>query len=406
MRTTATLAVAAVLGAPGAAIADALPLPSPADPLANLPGVGLAPDRLLTSRTPGPVTNTEAVTVAVGPDGAPVRVTVEQRLRLTGTGDFQVRERGPARRVEPVGAAQPPVLKLGTVVWQGFSPGGRSLAARLTLDPQLEAARLPLAVRLTARDRAGARATLGPGGRIPGGATVTVTLVNQSTTTVPVTAGAADAVPLARALDTLLAAARHPQPVQPPVAGAGLPEALPGRRDGTGTAQVTAPLVVRGTVSGGTVTGPGTTATPGGGTVRGTLAATAQFTVAAPPEGAPLRLDLAVQPWLDARVLAPPPPNRSWRDWAAAGPDRAARAAATATLMTSTAAAARSASYVPYLDADLPGTTRTTFRYVVAPAAAVARPVAPMQPRPGAIALAALALGAILANAGLLWRLS
>ncbi len=172
--------------APAAAAGvNRLRLPRLVDEVPVLGGVGLAPDRLLTSRTPGPVTNREAVTVAVGADGTPAAVTVEQRISISRTGDYQVRERGPARRVEGMADTVPPVLKLGTVVWQGFSPGRRELAARLTLDAGLEAPRLPLAVRLQFTARDGRGTTLGPGGVVPGPGTVTVTLTNS--TAVPVT---------------------------------------------------------------------------------------------------------------------------------------------------------------------------------------------------------------------------
>jgi hypothetical protein len=94
---------------------------------------------------------------------SPPRVLVEQRLRLTGQGDYQVRERGPARASEALGDEPPPVTKFGAVVWQGFSPGSRELAARLTLDPLLEA---PAPARCGSRRRtraaAGARAARCP----------------------------------------------------------------------------------------------------------------------------------------------------------------------------------------------------------------------------------------------------
>src|SRR5438309_12110575 len=52
------------------------------DPLKNA-GLGLRRDRLLTSVVPGPVVNTEQLTVAVGPSGAPEVVTDLQQLVIT-----------------------------------------------------------------------------------------------------------------------------------------------------------------------------------------------------------------------------------------------------------------------------------------------------------------------------------
>lgn len=66
-----------------------------------------------------------------------------------GEGDYQVRERGPARSARSLSDLDPPITKFGAVVWQGFSPGSRELAARLVLDPLLEAPRLPLGVTTT-----------------------------------------------------------------------------------------------------------------------------------------------------------------------------------------------------------------------------------------------------------------
>lgn len=399
---------AQLLVAPAAAAATSrLPLPRPIDEVPVLVGVGLATDRLLTTRAPGPVTNREAVTVAVGPDGTPAAVTVEQRLSIQGTGDYQIRERGPARRVERIGDTVPPILKLGTVVWQGFSPGRRDLAARLSLDAGLEAARLPLGVRLTFTDRNGRRTPLEPGGGVPGPGTVTVTLTNA--TAVPGTAPAGTVEPSAAAavLQTLLDAARRPRPGRPPTAGHGLPESVPGIASGTASLPAVAALRVSGSVripgTAALVTGPGTSATPDGARVRGTLLGSVSFQVRAVAAGR-LALDLAVQPWIDPRPLAPPAGSRTWPAWAATKPGTQAQREATRTLFVETANAARAAEYTPYLDANLTGTTTTTYRFVVATPAA-ARAAAPaLTPRPGAIAAAGIAALLIAVNLGWLRR--
>src|SRR3954471_23740374 len=182
------LVTAACAGSVGLAAAASGPvphtglrLPAPVrevDPLAT-PQLGLRPDRLLTSQVPGAVRDTESVLASLGPSGAPATVTDTQRLRISAQGNYIVRELGPARQAVGLGGSVPPVLELGTVVWQGFSPGHRELAARLTLDPGIEAARLPMRVQLQFHAAGTGRVQpLGPGARAPTAGTVTVTLVN------------------------------------------------------------------------------------------------------------------------------------------------------------------------------------------------------------------------------------
>src|SRR4051795_13294426 len=162
----ATLAPAvAGAGSATAARTDQIRLPAPVhdvDPLRDV-NLGLRPDRLRKSVVPGTASDHEDVVVAIGPTGAPAAVTDTQRLVIHGAGSYIVRELGPARAAVGLGDTVPPVLELGTVVWQGFSPGRRALAARLTLDAGIEAARLPLRVRLSLREPSGARRRLAPG---------------------------------------------------------------------------------------------------------------------------------------------------------------------------------------------------------------------------------------------------
>src|SRR3954451_11045063 len=186
------------------------------DPLQGSLGLGLRKDRLLKSVVPGPVVNREQLTVAVGPTGAPVVVTDLQQLVITAAGNYIIRELGPARRAGGLGDTVPPVLELGTVVWQGFSPGRRALSARLTLDPGIEAARLPLTVRLAVADAAGHRRPLGPGASAPARGTVTVTLSNNTTSHRIIDTGVAATRPLARALDHLRLAGSRPRAAVPP----------------------------------------------------------------------------------------------------------------------------------------------------------------------------------------------
>ena len=414
---TATAAAGALLAvlAPGRAAAETieLPAPQPAQDVALLEAVQARPDRVLVSVVPGPVVNDERVLVGLDGSGGLARVVVEQRLQLTGEGDYQVRERGPARASEALGDEPAPVTKFGAVVWQGFSPGERELAARLTLDPLLETPRLPLDVSVSFLPDGGQAAQpLEPGGAVPGAGTVTVRLTNQTSQPATLPTGAdADADALAGPLDAALGAALAPAGPRLPAAGGALPASV----DVTGAGQVAGAQAVPLRISGSlqvegaatTVTGPATTPTADGATVAGTLpgGASVQFAVTTAGPGT-LALDLTAGPALDPRTLAPPGGAASWAQWAAGEPDLAARQAALDLLVRTAAAGARAASYAPYLGADLPGTGTTEFRYAFAPVEAVELVRASLEPKPAALALAGVALLLLLANAALLWRSS
>src|SRR3954463_10503370 len=156
--------LAAAVTAP-AQEADQIHLPAPVRDVDPLQGVnlGLRPDRLRKSVVPGTASDREDVIVAVGPTGAPTAVTDTQRLVINGAGNYIIRELGPARARVGLNARGPPGLELGRVVWQGFSPGHRELSARLTLDPGIEAARLPMKVGVRLRDSTGRGRRLDPG---------------------------------------------------------------------------------------------------------------------------------------------------------------------------------------------------------------------------------------------------
>src|SRR3954465_7870462 len=190
-----TLAVAVTAPAEGA---DQIRLPAPVRDVDPLQGVnlGLRPDRLRKSVVPGPASDREDGVVAVGPTGAPLAGTDTQRLVINGAGNYIIRELGPARAAVGLNDTVPPVLELGTVVWQGFSPGHRELSARLTLDPGIEPARLPMKVGVRLRDATGRVRRLDAGSRAPADGTVTVTLANQTASLRPVETGSADVVPL------------------------------------------------------------------------------------------------------------------------------------------------------------------------------------------------------------------
>lgn len=413
----AGLLAAALLGGPLAASAAAAPLrlPTPAEARQSAADLLLAvearPDRGLVSRVPGPADNDEHVLVRLGGDGLPRTVQVEQRVVLQGTGDFQVRERGPARAAVSLSEESAPVTKFGAVVWQGFTTGDppRELAALLTLDPQLEQPRLPMTVRTSFTPAGGLPEPLQPGGRVPAAGTVLVEVANQTAQPADLPT-ALDAAPgaVARALDAAVEAAAVTEPVRLPTTRAGLPAQVDVRRPGVrpGSASVplrlTGQLLVSGTTA--SVSGGGTSPVPGGAVVRGTLQdAPARFEVAVDGPGE-LALDLTAVPALDPRTLAPPDAAASWREWAAGRPGAEARRAALDLLVQVAATGARATSFSPYLGADLPGTGRTRFTYSFAPVEQVVAVRAPLEPRPVALALSGLAGLLVLGGAVGIWR--
>ena len=392
--------------------ADVIVLPKPVTTLPTFSGIGLRPDRRLVSSVPGEVRTTEDVTVAVAGDGTPAAVTLDEHLRLSGTGNYLIYERGPAREARPLGDSIPPVVKLGTVIWQGFSPGTRDLAARLRLDPVLEAERLPLRISLSFQPAGGGPVeSLRTGGHVPGPGTVTVRLENTTGQPQTVPTGASSAQDLAGPLDALLAAAgdaagRPSEAIPLPVAGRGLPARVRATAVGQTTSFVVAPLRVVGTITApGTtaaLSGPATTLTDGGGRVEGVLAAAVDFRLEI-PAAARVELNLTVTPTLDERTLRPPT-GTTWAAWAAVPRDAQQRRAATAQLVSGAASAARAASISPYVGADTPGPATTTFRYRIAEPADIAAAPRKLTPRPLPLAIVGLAGLALVGGAAALWR--
>ena len=406
------LVVGAVVITPGATWAADLELPAPGkqDSAELCAVLGCLPDRLKTSAVPGDVDNTEVVLVGMDGAGRPARVQVEQRLVLSGSGDYVVRERGPARAATAlVDGEDPPITKFGAVVWQGFTPGARRLGALLTLDPELEQARLPLSVSISFHSADGGPArALDPGGLVPAAGSVVLRIENRTTQPAELPAARdAAASDLAGPLDRARGHAVAPAADRLPTSGGALPASIrvsgPGRVVSTSNVplRVTGRLSVAGDAGG--LRGPGTSAD---GDISGTLASGA-VEIVRPVKG-PGRLDLAldVVPVLDPRSLQPPGGAASWQAWALTRPDPTARRAALDLLIQVAATGARAASYSPYLGADLPGTGTTTYRYAFAPSDPTAiRPLA-LTPQKGPIALVVLAFFLLVGNAALIWRQS
>jgi hypothetical protein len=173
------------------------------------------------------VEDDEVVRVGLAPNGEVRSVQVDQRLVIHGLGDFDLKVMGPATDVvSPSEQSPQPGLRVGTVIWQGFSPGRKELASTITLRPEEERARLPIEVTV---DSAG------------------ITLVNRTAVPVPLASGATDPGALARlsqAVSAKLAAGQAPVPGVD-----GVPLSLPARGPvGSERRAVGVPMHVTGTV--------------------------------------------------------------------------------------------------------------------------------------------------------------
>jgi hypothetical protein len=378
--------------------------------------VGGRPDRLKASVVPGRVRNDERVVVGLGGDGSVRSVSLEQRLDVQGVGDYAIRERGPAREATSLGPERPPLTQRGAVVWQGFTPGHRALAARLRLDPAIESDHLPLRVRVTFTGPDGRATTLADGGALPGPGTVHVTISNATSQPQQLPTGSdAPAQELAAPLDLALQLARHPSAARLPTTDDRLPKQLAVADGAVVDASQGVPLRLTGSLrlvgTTGTVSGPATTATPDGADFAGTLGGsttgteTAAVTFDAQVAGrGTLALDLRAVASLNALELAPPRSFPTWQQWAAAGPPARERKRALDLLVAVAATGARASSYSPYLGADLEGSGTTSYAFGFAPASA--RPAAPavVHPRWGRLSLAGLGLLGLLGAGFGVWR--
>ena len=141
-----TLAPAAGAAAPARLVdlpgAEALqpvpPLAPPQPPVTEVP------------RIRGTVTSDERVVVGMAPDGAAASVSVVQRLLVRSLGDYTFYIPAPAISVvAALGSESQPGFRPNQIVWQGFSPRRRALAARAELRPDDSVPALPLRARVT-----------------------------------------------------------------------------------------------------------------------------------------------------------------------------------------------------------------------------------------------------------------
>ena len=95
------------------------------------------------------IDSTTRVRVAVDAQGTPFAVTATQRLVVSQPGDYYFTIGAPLTDVAPAyGSQSTPGLRTATIIWAGFNPGKRVLAARATLDPAAVAGSLPLRVSI------------------------------------------------------------------------------------------------------------------------------------------------------------------------------------------------------------------------------------------------------------------
>jgi hypothetical protein len=128
--------------------------------LADLPGAEalqpvppLAPPQPPVTEVPrirGTVSSNERVVVGIAPDGTATSVSVVQRLLVRSLGDYTFYIPAPAISVAAAqGSESQPGFRPNQIVWQGFSPRRKVLAARAELRPEDSLPALPLRVRVT-----------------------------------------------------------------------------------------------------------------------------------------------------------------------------------------------------------------------------------------------------------------
>jgi hypothetical protein len=140
------IVVFVALWSAGGAAASTVRLPSPTAPLDSRLPLGAAATATQVQLPPAArAANRQVVLVDLAETGAVTGVRVRQRLTLTGLGDYFFQIAAPVRDVRALPESQSePGLRRAAVLWQGFSPGRRVLAAELELDPRAAARALPL----------------------------------------------------------------------------------------------------------------------------------------------------------------------------------------------------------------------------------------------------------------------
>jgi hypothetical protein len=139
-------AVLFLAAAPGAEAARVVLFPTPLTQVTATPPFQ-PPGTSLPNVFRPPITSRELIRVGIDPEGTVVSVDASQRLVLHRPGDYRLTVPAPARNVvAAAGSQSSPGLRTGAVLWAGFSPGHKVLAANVELDPAAAAPALPLKV--------------------------------------------------------------------------------------------------------------------------------------------------------------------------------------------------------------------------------------------------------------------
>jgi hypothetical protein len=144
-------AVAAALWVPTAGAAPPVSLPWPPEVLPRIPPLapetsGLLP---LPPRFVRGLDNRERVVVGIDEEGKPHSVRVLQTIVLKRLGDYVLTVPAPVLSVTPgPGTESQPGRRENQILWEGFSPGRRALAAWAELRPAESVAGLPVEVKV------------------------------------------------------------------------------------------------------------------------------------------------------------------------------------------------------------------------------------------------------------------
>jgi hypothetical protein len=150
------------------------------------------------------VDNRERVVVGVDAEGKPQSIRVLHTIVLRRLGDYVFSVPAPVRSVVPgPGTGAPPGQRRNQILWQGFSPGRRTLAAWADLRVPESVGALPLRVRVETEVDG---RPLAAGAKRSGDLTVTLTLTNATPVTARSYTAEPDAVSLRHVLDRIRAA--------------------------------------------------------------------------------------------------------------------------------------------------------------------------------------------------------
>lgn len=415
---TATLLAAAPALPARADLAVRVKLPTQADALA----MGINIERILNgaagveTRLPGPVADDERVRAAFGTDGSLVAVTDDQRLRLHGLGDFEFKVAGPATDVRALpGSESEPGLRIGSVIWQGFCDGTKSLGAHLDLIPGQEEVRLPIRVSLamTVDGR-----PVEPGHTYSGRLHVRLTLTNNSPVPIQIVDGEVGVRRGAAILDALranLAAGRRPVPGED-----GVPTAIRLTGASFRTTDLEAPIAIDGAIAlpaagfrldhvGGTTASGASGAIPFRATLGGGEALAHTVDVTGRVRGLRLpSISIVARPGLPAPASVAPPTGATWSAGVRSDPAAFDPREMTALIMDTMWRTARLRQYDAYLgDPDPTGPATSVYRFALAPAGPPVA-VAPAAPSGGPLrVLAGVGVAVVLVlGAAVVWSRS